>query len=195
MPIQEIMDLKESGSEEKNLAVLLAIHCAPIIKGSKAANLMTVTEKEFGVIRFLLQGTNISCCFLNADADRGILYLYREKELKKYLETEEIRRFLKNFGYQEEDIGAMLKRLSGRIRRYHGREIQFPHEIGIFLGYPLMDVKGFIENEGKNFIYMGYWKVYHNVQEAIRLFKRYDEEREQAVREVVLGKTIKEIAV
>lgn len=195
MPIQEIMDIKESGSEEKNLAILLAMHCAPIIKGSKAANIMTVTEKEFDIIKGLLQDTNISYHFLRSDEKKGILYLYREKELKEYLRTEDIGNFLEDYGYQREDIGAMLKRLSGRVLRYQGTKMQFPHEIGIFLGYPLMDVKGFIENEGKNFIYMGYWKVYHNVQEAVRLFRKYDAEREQAVREIVLGKTIKEIAV
>lgn len=195
MPIQEIMNIKESGSEEKNLAVLIAMHCAPIIKGSKAANIMTVTEKEFDIIRFLLQGTNISYRFLRGDEDKGILYLYREKELKEYLGMEEVRSFLRGCGYQEDDMEAMLKRLSGRIGRYHGGKMQFPHEIGIFLGYPLMDVKGFIENAGKNFIYMGYWKVYHNVQEAVRLFRKYDEEREEAVKEIILGKTIKEIAV
>lgn len=195
MPIEEIMDIKASGDEERNLSVLLAIHCAPIIKGSKVANIMTVTAKEVDRIIFLLRNTRISCYFLNTGTDKGILYLYREKELKEYLEREEARCFLKEFGYAEGDIRAMLKRLLCRIRLYNGREVAFPHEIGVFLGYPIADVKGFIENDGKNFIYMGYWKVYHNVQEAVRLFRRYDEEREQAVREIVLGKTIQEIAV
>lgn len=195
MPIQEILDIKASGDTEKNLAVLLAMHCAPIIKGSKVANMMTVTKEEFIRIRFLLKDTGISCCFLNAGTDRDILYLYREKELKEYLEQEEIKSFLKEFGYEESGIRSMLKRLSGRIHRYHGKEVEFPHEIGIFLGYPLMDVKGFIENEGRNFVYVGYWKVYHNVQEAVRLFQKYDAQREQAVQEIILGKTIQEIAV
>ncbi len=39
-------------------------------------------------------------------------------------------------------------------------EEDFPHEIGVFLGYPLADVIGFIQNRGKNFTACGYWKVY-----------------------------------
>lgn len=40
----------------------------------------------------------------------------------------------------------------------------FPHEIGIFLGYPLDDVIGFIEH--KPYYLVGDWKVYQNVNEA-----------------------------
>lgn len=195
MPIQEIMDFKASGNEEKNMALLLAVHCAPVIKGSKAANIMTVTRKEFARIDCLLKGTNISHCFLNVGEDKAILYLYRENKLKEYLRSAENRAFLKDYGYNAKSIRDMLDRLSDRICMYSDGKIDFPHEIGIFLGYPLKDVKGFIENEGRNFIYLGYWKVYHDVQGAVRLFERYDEEREKAVKEVVLGKTIREIAV
>lgn len=195
MPIQEIMEFRASGSEENNMALWLALHCAPVIKGSKAANIITVTRKEALQIRRLLKGTNLSYCFLNAGTDKVILYLYRPSELEVYLKKAEVSKFLKSYGYLESGIQEMLERLSKRIRLYGDGRIDFPHEIGVFLGYPLKDVKGFIENEGKNFVYLGYWKVYHDVQGAIRLFKRYDKERDDAVREVVLGKTIREIAV
>ena len=46
MPIQEIMKLRTSQDEEVRIALLLAIHCAPILSGSKAANIMTVTVHE-----------------------------------------------------------------------------------------------------------------------------------------------------
>ena len=38
--------------------------------------------------------------------------------------------------------------------------MKFPHEIGIFLGYPLADVAGFIRNKGRNCKCIGTWKVY-----------------------------------
>ena len=34
----------------------------------------------------------------------------------------------------------------------------FPHEIGLVLGYPPVDVEGFIKKEGRDFLYSGYWK-------------------------------------
>ncbi len=195
MPIHEILKLKASADEEVNMAIMLAMHCAPILKGSKEANILTVSKKEFANIKFLLDNTNICYRFLKSRGDKTILYLYREKELDKYMNRIEIKQFLAGYGYGEGNIKDKLERLSERILLYGDGKLEFPHEIGIFLGYPLIDVKGFIENDGKNYMYSGYWKVYHNVKSAMKLFKRFDEEREMAVREVVLGKTIQEVVV
>jgi hypothetical protein len=53
------------------------------------------------------------------------------------------------------------------------RDMKFPHEIGVFLGYPLQDVKGFIENNGRNSKYTGLWKVYGDKAASIRMFEKY----------------------
>ncbi|MCR5154354.1 MAG: DUF3793 family protein, partial [Lachnospiraceae bacterium] len=45
-------------------------------------------------------------------------------------------------------------------------------EIGIFLGYPLEDVKGFIENKGKNYKTCGLWKVYKDENFAKGIFEK-----------------------
>ena len=195
MPIQEIMKLRTSQDEEAKMALLLAIHCAPILSGSKAANIMTVTVHEFDRIGYLLQGTGIRYRFLKTKGDKGILYLYREKRLRQYLEQEEIQRFLSEYGYDQVDIAKMLNLLSKRIRMYNDQDAVFPHEIGVFLEYPLGDVKGFLANEGKNFMYSGYWKVYQDLQGAVRRFTQYDMERELTIQALMQGKTIREIAL
>ena len=195
MPIQEIMKLRTSQDEEAKMALLLAIHCAPILSGSKAANIMTVTVHEFDRIGYLLQGTGIRYRFLKTKGDKGILYLYREKRLRQYLEQEEIQEFLSEYGYDQVDIAKMLNLLSKRIQLYNDQEAVFPHEIGVFLEYPLGDVKGFLANEGKNFMYSGYWKVYQDLQGAVRRFLQYDMERELTIQALMQGKTIREIAL
>lgn len=195
MPIQEIMKLRTSQDEEAKMALLLAIHCAPILSGSKAANIMTVTVHEFDRIGYLLEGTGIRYRFLKTKGDKGILYLYREKRLRQYLEQEEIQRFLSEYGYDQVDIAKMLNLLSKRIQMYNDQDAVFPHEIGVFLEYPLGDVKGFLANEGKNFMYSGYWKVYQDLQGAVRRFTQYDMERELTIQALMQGKTIREIAL
>ena len=195
MPIQEIMKLRTSQDEEAKMALLLAIHCAPILSGSKAANIMTVTVHDFDRIGYLLQGTGIRYRFLKTKGDKGILYLYREKRLRQYLEQEEIQEFLSEYGYDQVDIAKMLNLLSKRIQLYNDQEAVFPHEIGVFLEYPLGDVKGFLANEGKNFMYSGYWKVYQDLQGAVRRFIQYDMERELTIQALMQGKTIREIAL
>ncbi|HCJ07654.1 MAG TPA: DUF3793 domain-containing protein [Lachnospiraceae bacterium] len=195
MPIQEIMKLRTSQDKEVRMALLLAIHCAPILSGSKAANIMTVTVHEFDRIGYLLEGTGIRYRFLKTKGDKGILYLYREKRLQQYLEKEEIQEFLSEYGYDEVNIAKMLNLLSKRIQMYNDQDAVFPHEIGVFLEYPLGDVKGFLANEGKNFMYSGYWKVYQDLQGAVRRFTQYDMERELTIQALMQGKSIREIAL
>ena len=195
MPIQEIMKLKTIEDEKIKMALLLAMHCAPIMKGIKAANIITVDKREFSQIGHWLEGTSISYRFLKTRGEKAVLYLYRKEELEQYLFLNEIQLFLKEFGYETTDLETMLNHLSERICLYRDGNAEFPHEIGIFLEYPLMDVKGFLENNGKNFVFSGYWKVYHDVQGAARRFEQYDRERDDAIKEVISGKTIKDIIV
>ena len=53
-------------------------------------------------------------------------------------------------------------------------EMRFPHEIGIFLGYPLADVTGFINNKGRNCKCIGTWKVYGDASSASKAFARFN---------------------
>lgn len=195
MPIREIIKLNGGMDRRLKLSVMLALNCGPILKGSKAACIITIKPNEFLLIRDMLADTGLSYRLIRTGRKNLILYLYRENQLYKYMSRTDVIEFLKKYGYYKTSIEEMLDMLSDRIFLYGDGQIEFPHEIGIFLCYPIGDVKGFIENEGKNYIYSGYWKVYENAAEAIRLFRQYDLEREMAVREVMRGYTIREVAV
>ena len=60
------------------------------------------------------------------------------------------------------------------LRKRFATDDGFPHEIGLFLGYPLGDVMGYIENAGRNSKCSGCWKVYCNECEAMKLFAKFD---------------------
>jgi hypothetical protein len=51
---------------------------------------------------------------------------------------------------------------------------QFPHEVGLFLGYPPDDVLGFMKHKGQNYKLNGCWKVYGNVDKAKTDFRCYE---------------------
>lgn len=195
MPIREIIKLNVGMDKRLKLSVMLALNCGPILKGSKAACIITIKPNELSLISDMLADTGLSYRLIRTGRKDLILYLYRENQLHKYISQTNVIEFLKKYGYCKTSIEEMIDMLSDRILLYGDGQIEFPHEIGIFLGYPIGDVKGFIENEGKNYIYSGYWKVYENAAEAIRLFSQYDMEREMAVREVIGGYTIREVAV
>lgn len=99
------------------------------------------------------------------------MLVYREEMLGKRLSDGNAREILAKYGYCDDfSVEECLERLSARVRE--GGD--FPHEIGIFLGYPIDDVKGFIENKGDNFKLCGAWKVYRNVESAQRTFENYN---------------------
>ena len=81
---------------------------------------------------------------------------------------------MKQFGYTEDmTMDEMLVYAAKRFREYKAGKADFPHEMGIFLGYPLGDVKGFIEHHGRNCLCSGYWKVYENEEKARETFRLY----------------------
>ena len=45
-------------------------------------------------------------------------------------------------------------------------ELAYPHEVGVLLGYPLADVRGFIERQGRGATDVGPWKTYGDVAQA-----------------------------
>ena len=59
-------------------------------------------------------------------------------------------------------------------RRARNGEMPFPHELGLLLGYPAEDVRGFMGIGYKKCLYTGYWKVYEKAEEKIALFSEYD---------------------
>lgn len=121
-----------------------------------------------------------------------LVYVYRPGWLAGILRQPEVQRFLASEGYrQTADSEAVLAQLSGRLCC----EEDFPHEIGVFLGYPLADVVGFIENRGKNYTYCGYWKAYGDPTVAQRCFEKYRKCEQVYKRLHDQGKTVWQLTV
>lgn len=71
----------------------------------------------------------------------------------------------------------------------------FPHEIGVFLDYPLADVIGFIEHGGKNCKCCDVWKVYSNECATQVLFTRFMKCTEVYLRVFARGKLLIQMTV
>ena len=97
----------------------------------------------------------------------ALLYLYRPKMLERDLRDPLARRLLSECGYSPENMSACLTRLITRLRT----EADFPHEVGLLLGYPPADVDGFMHRKD-SFKLCGLWKVYDDVESAVRQFAR-----------------------
>lgn len=66
-------------------------------------------------------------------------------------------------------INQLLVELGDHLRKAC-KQYSFPHEIGVFLGYAIEDVLGFIKYKGKHALYTGYWKVYDKLPQKKKLF-------------------------
>ena len=175
---------------KKELKTQLALQCAPLLTGIKLSNLLTVTKSNEEDVKDLFRNTEITVHTLYQTKHRTIFLLFREKQLLAYLNEEDVKETMRLFGYQTLRLIDIFEKLCARYQKYMTDHQSFPHELGLLLGYPACDVLGFIENQGQNYLYSGYWKVYGNVQEAIMTFNRYNEAREKVIRMVFRGMEI-----
>ena len=90
-------------------------------------------------------------------------------------------------------LSDILRAVQIRYEAYVQKGKDFPHEIGVLLGYPAEDVKGFVVNEGKNYLYSGYWKVYGDLSEAKQLFYKFDRAKEALIELVSQGIGIRNV--
>ena len=152
--------------------------------GGNARAAGTVLESE-------LQARGISLVVLRVQNQKALMYVCRKQRLQERLDDQEVQNFLGKYGYVQKDADYALQRLKERLAKAEG----FPHEIGVFLDYPLEDVVGFIENAGQNYKCSGCWKVYCNECETRKLFAKYKKCREVYRRLWKQGRDIRTLTV
>ena len=131
-------------------------------------------------------------CMLPLRFDEGsvLIYLFRAGLLRKDLADAESVRILKEAGYRQPAYPYCLTELGRRLNAKSG----FPHEIGLFLGYPPEDVRGFIENRAKGSRLTGYWKVYGDVNAAKKRFEAFRKCTDYFCRQFERGCTVLQLA-
>lgn len=156
---------------------LLVEHCAPTLASLKTGNLFTVAYDSAEQLDELVNLWNeyflskgVTVAVLKKSEYKAMLYVYRKEKLKIDLNRTGVNAFLKSCGYKSTDVDFAVEYLKKRLEK----SIDFPHEIGLFLSYPLEDVTAFIKNGGKNCKFTGYWKVYCNESEAEKIFAKFN---------------------
>jgi len=91
------------------------------------------------------------------------------------------------------NIDGSLDEMIVRLKERFFHKTEFPHEIGLFLGYPIEDVKGFRKFGGSGCKMCGYWKVYDDVEQARRIFDSYDKCREFTAAQIRAGYSILQV--
>lgn len=155
---------------------ILVDQAAPTLAGLKTGNLFTCPREEHGrlceslrELNRLLVPRGLRVLPVKALPHRVLIYLYRPDRLRRDLSDGTAQSLLAEKGYPVEDADRCVAELLRRLRS----ESEFPHEVGLFLGYPSEDVNGFISCGAKGAKCVGTWKVYGDVAAARRTFALY----------------------
>ncbi len=156
---------------------LLIEHCSLTLSSLKTASLFTVkfdslsdVKNDIKLWANKFKDSGIKIILLKAKNNSALVYLYRENMLINDIESTYAKEILSQYGYNNLSVSEAIHRLSQRLYTFE----EFPHEIGLFLGYPPKDVEGFICNGGKNCSLCRYWKVYGDTSGALEKFAQYD---------------------
>ena len=174
-------------SHRKELLRFLLVKTAAVRRGVKPAELLRVRHCYSGVnsegLRVCLYRSDIyeilglDYIELTVEESSSLVLFYNPPVLDATLGERSSRQWLARLGYPENGSPAEL--LAELRRRFSGSVI--PHEVGVFIGYPLKDVDGFMKQlpatplHGRH----GAWRIYGDVGESLVRMNRY--EREEAV--------------
>lgn len=118
---------------------MIVENCSPTLAGLKTANLFACDYDTQESLRRQIRSFNRTLvpkglCMLPLQMKdhRALIYIYRPGRLKADLSDAETENLLAQFGYPAGNPNQCVARLIGRLEKCE----DFPHEIGLFLGYP-----------------------------------------------------------
>lgn len=173
-------------------------HCSPTLAGIKTGALFNCAYPSEREMRSAVRSWNktlspkgLRVLPLRYNGRTALIYIYRPAMLSIDLKNETARRLLAECGYVSETPEGCIVQL---MRRFAECD-EFPHEIGLFLGYPPEDVCGFIANKACGYKCAGYWKVYGDEEKAKKTFAMFEKCTRCYCRQHAKGTGIERLAV
>jgi len=172
--------VRQYSSESDCLAAFIALETAEVLAGARPSALVGIPDRPHACGRNLYQlwrehGQDVlkRTCLSVREIDKGSgfvqLFFYIPGNLSCFLERRDVTALLRRAGYQRPcDTEHALDRLEERLK-----SDTFPHEIGIFLGYPLKDVAAFMGWIKLPFSCQGPWKMFGNPSASLRLAETF----------------------
>ena len=172
--------------------------CAPTLAAIKTGSLFNCAFESRREMTESLRALNL--CLLRKGVmalplryrdGKALIYLCRIEMLKADLRDPQAEAILRENGYPE---GTPIQKIAYLIRRLRECE-SFPHEIGVFLGYPAEDVRGFMKDTRQGVRTVGCWKVYGDPQKAESTFQRYRRCTDLYRKQLKNGRTLEQLIV
>lgn len=151
-------------------------HCAPTLAGIKTGSLFPCPCTNPAQLRNSVRKLNkrlrprgLRLLPLKFSDGKALMYIYRPSGLHSDLSNKTASCLLQRKGYCTKSCEGCIAQLCRRLQTQQ----DFPHEIGLFLGYPPEDVAAFMENNACGSKCTGCWKVYGDVDAAKQKFQQY----------------------
>jgi hypothetical protein len=164
------------------LTAHLMLECAEVLAGVKPANLISISNRPQLCGRNLYQlwqshheelATrlgDLTIMVLQTKEKALLLLCYNKGQLERHLSHAGIRTLLRKAGYEAD---AAKEELLGELCRRIASNESFPHEIGLFIGYPAKDVAAFMGLIKLPFACQCLWKIYGNPEQSLGLAEQF----------------------
>ncbi len=168
------------------VAAFLTLGTAEVIAGVKPANLLRISNRAYSCGRNmyqlwqrygdeLLENSSMVATALLCDTNGVLLLIYSPTLLQRRLNSRSSRAFLASLHYRNpQHIAKTLADLTS-----HFIDGEFPHEIGLFLGYPLKDIRAFMGRSQLKVTAQRLWKIYGHTRRSHALADLYQHQHQR----------------
>lgn len=188
--IKSYINVLKSYDEEEYLYSTIAFSTGPTLAREKPSSLLIFNKDNNHNLKDTWERVKehiknrISLKFfeLNSTEKSTIVLFYNEDMLEDVVKSEKNIKFLSRFNYKKDmNLKQCLNLLKMRFEK------SCPHEVGIFLGYPVNDVEMFVNCPNEKCLMVGYWKVYNDIENAKNTFKKYDNIKSHIMKLITKG--------
>ncbi|MBW2187011.1 MAG: DUF3793 family protein [Deltaproteobacteria bacterium] len=168
------------------LATFLTLSTTEVLAGVKPANLLRIRNRRYPCGRNmyqlwqrygrqLLESSPIIAATMRSDDSGVLLLIYSPTLLQRRLNSRSSRTLLQSLNYRNpQHIATTLKDLTANFV-----DNEFPHEIGLFLSYPLKDVTAFMGRSQFKATAQRLWKIYSHPRRSHALADLYQHQHQR----------------
>lgn len=185
--IKNYINIIENLNDEDYIYAMILYYSAPTLYEIKPSNLITFTS--FGrnsyklwhkYKEYIIKKIPLKVLEIKDNGKTAVVLFYNIKNLRNVIYKDLSMDFLARYQYNRAmNLDDLFNHLRERFKE------GCPHEVGIFLGIPVDDVKEYIKNDGKNYLACGYWKVYSNLEKSLEIFSMFDESRRRVLKTMI----------
>ena len=146
---------------EDELTCLFCSKVGTVACGIKPAEIISVNKENY--LKCIQLKDHINSRIISKSRQNVKVFLYNQESLIGILDNRIILKLLGNLGYPcANGFDAILDELISRLQNND----EFPHEIGLFLGYPIKDVCGYMGLNSLRLTKTMGWQMYGDTADS-----------------------------